>query len=213
MAAAGHGTNTIAKAMNGDPKYGGLSQRFFDGQTPLPPRKGTGSWAGSSIHAMLRNERYLGVLRFGEYANAYRHGAKVRVRRKEEDVLRAVRPDLRIIPDALWREVQAHIEAARTTYVRDTGGKLWGRPGSGQESRYLLTGFCECGVCAHNVTMVGGRGGSAGSRHPTFYYGCSYYANRGRTVCANGYRARMEDADALVPVSYTHLTLPTILRV
>jgi hypothetical protein len=86
-------------------------------------------------------QRALGVLRFGEYANAYRYGAKVRVRREEKDVLRAVRKDLRIIPDALWHEAQAQIQAARTIYVRDTGGKLWGRPGSVQESRYLLTWF------------------------------------------------------------------------
>ena len=33
--AAGHGHVSIAKAMNGDPGYAGLSQRFFDGARPV----------------------------------------------------------------------------------------------------------------------------------------------------------------------------------
>ena len=196
--AAGHGHVSIAKTMNGDARYAGLSRRYFDGVRPQPPRKGTGSWAPSSIRAMLYNERYTGIVPFGEYQSVYRKGTKARLRREAKDVLRTARPDLRIIADDLWREVQERLKVARKTYTHDTGGVLWGRPGAGIESKYLLTGFGECGCCARNITMVGGRSGSPGHRQPSFYYGCACHQNRGRTVCDNDYRARMEEADALV---------------
>ena len=75
---------------------------------------------------------------------------------------------------------------------------MWGRPGTGVESRYLLTGLGECGCCGHNITMLGGQSGVPGNRKPLRYYGCSWHVTRGLTVCANGLKARMEEADAAV---------------
>jgi DNA invertase Pin-like site-specific DNA recombinase len=198
MYAAGHGHVTVAKTLNGDPRYAGLSKRYFNGARPPSPRKGTGSWAPSSVRAMLHNDRYTGIVPFGEFQKTYRQGTKKRLRRAANDILRTPRPDLRIIPDELWRGVQSRLEATRKTYIRDTKGKLWGRPGNGVESHYLLTGFGECGCCRRNITKLGGRVGSPGKRSVRHYYGCSYHANRGRTICDNGYLAPMEEADALV---------------
>lgn len=57
----GFGLTRIAKTLNGDFKYHEENLKYFDGRTPHSPasgtKKGTGSWAPSSIHAMLRNER------------------------------------------------------------------------------------------------------------------------------------------------------------
>jgi DNA invertase Pin-like site-specific DNA recombinase len=196
--AAGHGHVTIAKALNGDPDYAALSRRYFDGARPTPPRKGTGSWAPSSVRAMLHNERYAGVLAYGEYRKVYRHGTRIRVRAPEPEVQRTKRDDLQIIPAELWRTVEERLAAAKKTYVRDTRGKLWGRPGAAVESKYLLTGFGECACCGRNITKLGGRIGSPGKRSVRHYYGCSYHATRGRTICGNDYLAPMEEADALV---------------
>jgi site-specific DNA recombinase len=198
MYAAGHGHVTIAKTLNGDPRYAAPSDRYFGGQRPASPRKGTGSWAPSSVRAMLYNERYTGVVPFGEFQKVYKKGTKARIRRDEKDILRTSRPDLRIIPKELWNEVQERLAAVKKTYVRDTHGKLWGRPGKGVESKYLLTGLAECGCCKRNITMVGGRTGPPGRQVPSYYYGCSYHLYRGPTVCANGLRARMNEADELV---------------
>jgi site-specific DNA recombinase len=195
---AGHGHVAIAKALNGDHRYAALSERYLDGARPASPRKGTGSWAPSSVRAMLHNERYTGVVPFGTFRKAYRGGTRTRVRQPAGALLRAARPDLRIIPEDLWREVAARLEAAKKTYLRDTNGRSWGRPGTGVDSRYLLTGLASCGCCGRNITMLGGRVGSPGRRRPSFYYGCSYHQTRGRTICPNGYRARMHEADALV---------------
>ena len=195
---AGHGHVTIAKALNGDPRYADLSKRFFNGARPPSPRKGTGSWAPSSVRAMLHNERYSGVITFGLRRKVYRLGTKARVKRPLEEVQRVERKDLRIIDGALWAEVQARLTTAKKTYIRDTNGKLWGRPGVGVESKYLLTGFGRCGICERNITKLGGRVGSPGKRAVRHYYGCSYHANRGRTICANDYLAPMQAADAVV---------------
>jgi hypothetical protein len=57
--------------------------------------------------------------------------------------------------------------------------------------------------------MVGGRSGSSGNRRPMFYYGCTYHQNRGRTICTNDHRARMEEADALVIEKVRDVLTPT----
>ena len=196
--AAGYGPGSIARAMNGDPKYAGALRQFFGGSRPAPPRGRTGSWAPSSVREMLLNPRYEGVVPFGRDRKAYKHGTKVRVRQPDSAVQFAKRPDLRIVPDELVREARARFDAARRTYLKDTGGKLWGRPGIAMESKYLLTGLGQCSTCGRNISMVGGRGGSGDNRHPLFYYGCTYRKNRGPTVCENDHLARVADADALV---------------
>ena len=210
--AAGHGHVTIAKALNGDPRYADLSKRFFNGSRPPSPRKGTGSWAPSSVRAMLHNERYSGVITFGLRRKIYKHGTKARIKRPLDEVQRTARPDLRIIDAALWNDVQARLATAKKTYIRDTNGKLWGRPGVGVESKYLLTGFGQCAACQRNITMLGGRVGSPGKRAVRHYYGCSYHQTRGRTICANDYRAPMEEADSLVIEKTRSVLTPAAIK-
>jgi site-specific DNA recombinase len=208
MYSDGYGPVSIAKALNGDSRYADPARRYFDGARPAPPRKGTGSWAPSSIRAMLLNDRYTGVVAYGAARKVYRHGTKTRERQPAAAIQRATREDLRIITDDVWQAVRARSDAARTTYLKDTRGRLWGRPGIGVESKYLLTGLAECGCCGRNITMIGGRSGVPGKRRPIYYYGCSYHHNRGRTVCANDHKARMEEADALVISQVRKLITP-----
>jgi hypothetical protein len=56
----------------------------------VPVHGPTGSWAPSSVRAMLYNERYAGIVAHGELGNVTRKGAKVRLRReaKDKDILR-----------------------------------------------------------------------------------------------------------------------------
>lgn len=74
MYANGHGHVIIARSMNGDSRYTEYNRNYFGGATPPAPRKGTGSWAPSSIRAMLYNFRYAGKIPFGQFRNAYRGG-------------------------------------------------------------------------------------------------------------------------------------------
>lgn len=196
MRAAGLGFATVAKTLNSDPGCSAHSEKFLAGKRPASPRKGTGSWAPSSVRAILFNKRYRGRVPFGKFRNVYRSGAKARV--KSDALDWPPRPDLRIVSEELWAVAQQHNAAAARTYLRGTDGQLWGRPGVGVESKYLLTGLGHCTCCGGNITVLGGSSGGPGRRKKIYYYGCSYRQNRGSTVCTNGTKVRMEQLDAAV---------------
>ncbi len=199
MYADGYGHVTITKTLNGDPRHADKLEQYFDGIAPPKPRvgkRGTGSWAPSSVRAMLYNERYAGKVPFGEFRGVYLKGTRARI--KQGEFMKVDRPDLRIVDAELWAKVRERLKSVAKTYLRATDGKLWGRPGAGVESRYLLTGLGRCAICGGNITMLGGYVGSNGKRRPVRYYGCSHRQNRGSTVCTNDHRAHMEEADAAI---------------
>ena len=135
MYAAGHGHRTMALTLNGDPKCADLLRRYFKGKAPTAPRNGTGSWAPSSIRAMLYNVRYTGKIPFGRLRRVYRGGTQKR--EVAGNPILAPRPDLRIVGPLLWNAVQGRLAAVKKAYVREQGGTLWGRPETGRASRFL----------------------------------------------------------------------------
>lgn len=200
MYADGYGHTLIAKTLNGEPGQAKERKRYFHGRTPAAPQhgeQGTGSWSPSSIRAMLYRTRYAGKIPYGEYRNV-RNGGRAGKCVRQERFTVVDRPDLGIIDADLWARVQARLKSVRAVYVRDMGGKLWGRPESNRESKYLLTGMARCGckngehVCGANIVITGGQ------KRSHYYYGCSYFSNRGSRVCANDTRARMAEMDELV---------------
>jgi site-specific DNA recombinase len=192
----GFGPTSIAKTLNGDPRYREHGLRYFEGMNPRTPRKGTGSWAPSSIREMLRNLRYTGKVPFGEFRKTYRAGSKTRVR--TGDPTYAGRPDLRIISDTLWMDAERRIKAMRGVYTRTTGGALWGRPPRGAASPYLLSGLARCHCCGASIVGTRLPMGSRRGRRMVRFYGCSWSSRRGRAVCANNHRVRADDLDSAV---------------
>jgi len=197
MYAAGYGHTTIAKTLNGDPRYQAPSKEFFNGVSRASPRGRTGSWAPSSVRKILYNARYVGLISFGEHRKV-RSGGRANKRVKQTEYLQTRREDLRVVPEPLWQEVQTRLRAAAKTYIEDTRGQRWGRPGTGTESKYLMTGLGRCSVCGANM-MVSSRPSGSGTRRRTIrYYECSFHHNRGGSVCDNRYRAHMEIVDQTV---------------
>ncbi len=195
MYSAGYGLGSIAKALNRDERYVAESKKYFRGVVPRAPYSRTGSWSGSSLLGILGNARYTGKVPFGKshrYQDIEEGTKKRNWNTGREEMFGA--PDLRIVTPALWQAVQKRRAAARKTYLTQTKGARWGRrtADGAVESKYLLTGLARCGCCSANVVIVGGRAGGSPNKRPIYYYGCSYYQNRGRTVCANDYRVRME---------------------
>jgi hypothetical protein len=86
------------------------------------------------------------------------------------------------------------LEKTRGSYLRATDGRLWGRPETGLESKYLLTGLARCGQCGGTMT-VKSRG--HGQKRAQFY-ACSSFHHRGKAICANSLEMRMADADNAV---------------
>ncbi len=166
-----HGMITIAKTLNSE----GIPS----------PRKGTGSWAPSSIRAILYNDKYRGVFVWNQYQKTYRKGTKVRVKRPEKEWLRVEIPELRIIPQDLWDKVRDRLKEAQSIYLRQTGGRLWGRPEKGRgitKGKYLLSGLGECAVCGGSIIIH--RVPSGKKRRQSFYC-CSYRKLRGKSICTN----------------------------
>ena len=82
--------------------------------------------------------------------------------------------------------------------MRQTDGRLFGRPPNGVESRYLLVGLAECGgssqegtPCRGHLAVVSRRSGA----RRAFAYQCRYYHDRGKTVCTNSLAIPMDLAN------------------
>jgi len=175
MYETGYGQVVIAKTMNGHPRYASQLQEFFSGQPPAPPRRRTGSWAPTQVREMLYRRLYRGEIVWGQYTGIDRNGrAGLRVKRDSSEVLVLPAPELRIIPEPLWQVVQRRLQAINEKYLRDTRGKLWGKPDLGREGNYLLTGLAKCGLCGWNLAVLGG---------VRRVYGCAHSFRRG--VCSN----------------------------
>ncbi len=206
--AAGYGTKAIAHALNGDPARQDLCQRYFGGQTPAPPWKGSRSWAPTSIYAMLHNPRYRGLIPFGQHRKVYQRGTKTRVRQKTFHQVDA--PALRIIEDTLWEAVTARARHRRDEYVAATGGPLHGRP---RASKHLLSGLMRCGGCSGPMVSTTAPVGQGPARSRAVYYRCSYRLHRGTTVCGNHRTARaVEVEDRLLSAIEAKILTPAAIE-
>lgn len=192
MYADGYGHVAIAKALNGDNNktckgnkcrhdHVSLNMKYFNGARPASPQNGTNSWAPSAIRAMLYRNRYFGIVEYGATKN-----------KRSKEVITYTDKKLRIIDEVLWHKVQKRLKDTRETYIQDNNGHLWGRPETGRESKYLLSGLGKCTCCGGTITITGGQ------KHSHYYYGCSYNQRRGNRVCENDHRARMREMDTQV---------------
>jgi site-specific DNA recombinase len=173
MSAGGLSLKKIAKKLNDE------------GVPTSRPRAGKqyASWCPTALRAMLRNELYIGRVIWNRRQFVKRPGTNKRVPRDrpKSEWSRKDLPELRIVPDELWRRVQERQELLKTVY---------GRAGRGinkaSSSPNLLTGLLKCGTCGANMTIV--MGGWKKWSHP--YYGCPQNFNR--SACSNGLKIRKE---------------------
>ena len=181
--ARGEGLVTTAKQLNA---AGEVAPRAQQGR-PC-------AWAPSSVREMLHRDLYRGELVWNKTRKRDQWGRTRRSARPVEEWIRVPVPELRIVPDALWQAAHARLDAARAAYLRGTGGRLWGRPDQGVESKYLLTGLVRCYVYGGSIYVKSRSHG----RRRFFLYGCTSYHLRGRSVCPNGIEVSMEPTNQLV---------------
>ena len=108
--------------------------------------------------------------------------------------VRVPAPHLRIVSDALWTAAHERLALSRQTYLRGNGGKLWGRPAAGIESKYLLTGMAVLRLLRRSLEVRSRDHG----RKRVFYYVCSTYRRRGKAICANAKEVPMGQADEAI---------------
>ena len=171
--AAGDGLRAIA---------GWLNTRGL--RSPHAGRRGTGTWATSTIKAMLRNERYRGVIVWGRVGWVYKHGTRVMLRRPPGEWTRVERPELAIVDAATWAAVGAVLEGRQ---------RLTGSTHRGARARYLLSGFARCGACGGPLQAADY--GTGGRRRA---YVCSWARDRGPAVCTATARREVGEVDRAV---------------
>ncbi len=91
-------------------------------------------------------------------------------------------PEWRLIPEDLWKRVEAQIQRVNKRFgAASVGGH--GRMGRGP--KYLFSGFMVCGLCGARMIIVSGDG-----RRGYVKYGCPSHRYRG--VCANNVLIRRD---------------------
>jgi DNA invertase Pin-like site-specific DNA recombinase len=158
--ANGDGLRTIVKALN---------SRSVP--SPRAGKKGTGSWSLSVVRSMLRNERYLGVVIYGQRQKTYKGGTKVRVARPKCDWVRVEVPKLRIVSDELWAAAHAQM---RTVERLDGKGRV-----SGRKPKYMLSQLARCSTCGGPIKVTN----SKSNQNIIKVYTCAYNKERGVEVC------------------------------
>ncbi|MCZ6918505.1 MAG: recombinase family protein, partial [Gemmatimonadetes bacterium] len=148
-------------------------------------------WMPASVHAVLYREAYRGTAVWGQSQKRNVWGQVRATKRPETGWLRTAAPHLRIVSDEEWDAAHERLSSSRQNYLRHTDGKVWGKPASGVESKYLLTGMATCGACGGGMSVFSRKGSKRGQR--VFYYGCP----RARVDrCLNDLEVPMTVADA-----------------
>jgi len=187
LCAAGAGVRAIAKQLN--------EERV---PSPRAQQGRPKAWAPSSVRAVLYRELYRGQQVWGATKKRDARGRKHPQDRPEEEWLRMQVPALRIVPEELWKAAHVRLDHGRELYLRGTDGKLWGRPATGVESKYLLPGIAKCAVCGGGLIARSRNHG----RQRAHFYGCSSYHERGRVVCENNLDDLMQKVDRAVLAAF-----------
>lgn len=192
MAAAGKGLLRIAKTLNAEGIRSPERQRRKDRTLR---RAG---WAPSAVREMLHRDLYRGLIVWGKTRRIDRGGTKATQNRPESEWTRLEAPELRIVPEDLWCAAHERLQRTRVAYLRYAGGRAFGRPETGVDSPYLLTGLSVCGVCGGSLFVRKRPDGRNHARAPYAYYACTTHHLRGPRICANGLGMTMSAADAAV---------------
>jgi site-specific DNA recombinase len=198
LVAAGSGFKAIAKRLN--------AKRI---PSPRPSQvQRSQSWTASSVRAIIFNPHYTGRIVYGRTKKRDAWGQKRQSDQPKHEWIETCREDLRIISDELWARAHARIAASRAVFKAGFSGRAHGRPPSGTESPYLLSGFLECAQCGGSLVI----GSRRGMHSRSFAYVCAYHRERGDTVCANALQAPMVATDTAVLDSlHTELFHPDVL--
>ncbi len=137
-----------------------------------------GHWSKNIIRRVLTQDLYRGIATYGRTTQVDDGGHGTRVRVDASQWISASVPDLRIIADELWEQVQARKEKTRLHYLRAADGTMLSKPEAGIVSKVMLSGIARCAECGSTMTLIGRRDRLA-------RYRCLGRHNRGPSFCSN----------------------------
>jgi site-specific DNA recombinase len=90
---------------------------------PMPRRAGRPrGWAPSSVREVLHRELYAGRILWNRTAKVIRGGAKHQRDRAPEELVTVEAPELRIVPEEVWRAARERMAAGRALYFAGEQG-------------------------------------------------------------------------------------------
>ncbi|MBI3540722.1 MAG: recombinase family protein [Deltaproteobacteria bacterium] len=122
-------------------------------------------WGGRAIWGVLNQPKYIGVWIYGK-TRIVRDSSKdelIQVHRPQEEWVKKVWEDRRIISQALWDRVHTRLEKVERERkeARNKPDSLWGK--NRGQANHLFSGTMACSECGGNFIVISGRrGGYAG---------------------------------------------------
>lgn len=175
--AAGESMRTIASSLNGRgvPSPGAAWRRR--------ERRSDGRWLVSSIHAILRNERYIGRRVWNQWEWVKDPDSGMRTRRRRAQQEQIITGCTAIINTETWAVV-----TARASERMKGESAARHRP-----RRYLLSSLLVCERCGARMVVTGSKGS---------HYPCATHRQAGPDACPVSQHARRDLAEdaALTPI-------------
>jgi site-specific DNA recombinase len=185
--AAGLSPETIAGRLNADAIPGPTGGLWSGPTIRGSPEKGTG---------IINNELYRGVWLWGKATHHKNRTTGQVVKRlgPVEKVVRVEVPDLRVVPDQLWDQVQARQAALRRTVKVPAGY----RAEMARRPKRLLSGLVRCGLCDRPMILhQDGPRKSAPDLRPRRWL-CQTARTYGAGACPGNRTARADALEARV---------------
>jgi site-specific DNA recombinase len=180
--ASGFGLSRIAKTLNED-------------RIP-PPHGGKIGWCPTAIRDILQRDLYRGIVLWNRTQTIQRGGTRKQRKRPESEWLRLDAPELQIISQVLWEQVEERRARNYRAYLRGEDGRLLSRPtGEDRRSTYLLSSIAKCVTCGGSIVAIKR---TAKRRYSRTVYQCAYHHKRGSAVCTNNVEVRQDILDSAI---------------
>lgn len=134
---------------------------------------------------IIRNPIYVGRILYGRTRFSIDPDTDTRKSRpasEPDEIVEREVPELRIINQDLWDDVQARLDNAAWTIARDNSGRAMNRA---HRKQYVLSGLLVCACCEKPYAIMG-----------KDRYGCSTRKNKG--TCDNKQTIRRQDIESRV---------------
>jgi len=180
--ASGFGLSRIAKTLNED---------------RIPPPHGDKiGWCPTAIRDILQRDLYRGIVLWNRTQTIQRGGTRKQRKRPESEWLRLDAPELQIISQVLWEQVEERRARNYRAYLRGEDGRFLSRPtGEDRRSTYLLSSIAKCVTCGGSIVAIKR---TAKRRYSRTVYQCAYHHKRGSAVCTNNVEVRQDILDSAI---------------
>jgi site-specific DNA recombinase len=196
MYASGIGLGGIAKLLN--------EERVS------PPHGGILGWCSTALRDILQRDLYRGLMVWNRTQVVQRGGTRQQRKRPESEWLRIDAPELRIVTQTLWDQVEERRTKNLHAYFRGESGRLISRPtGEDRCSAYLLTSIAKCVTCGGSIVAIKR---TAKGRYTRTVYRCAYNYKRGGTICSNNIEVRQDILDSVILHAMTEVLDERVLE-